>query len=335
MAMSEIKRLLKKFPSIYDFLLFLTKREERVRFVLRHIVRWPQIHANYMRCRSNLGNYSTYPRTKHINLKNPIYFDDKLLWLKYYDYNYNPLVQQCYDKFLVRKYIEECGCGYILNELYGVWNDPSEINWSELPEEFVIKKTNDSGNIIFKRKGDDIAEIKKQVNDMPFQERRRIKLYKANGDLFAIRNSQKYICEKMLLPQKGQDLPADYKFYCFHGNPTYILYQLGRVIGKGQHHDIFVDINLKNRSDLYCPAEDFSFSKPKCFEEMIEICRILSAPFPFVRVDLYVQDDHPVFGELTFTPAGGNGVKHAFTKDRKLNVNALLEMGNLIKLPNN
>ena len=31
----------------------------------------------------------------------------------------------------------------------------------------------------------------------------------------------------------------------------------------------------------------------------------LSAPFPFVRVDLYDVHGHPYFGELTFTPAGG------------------------------
>ena len=39
--------------------------------------------------------------------------------------------------------------------------------------------------------------------------------------------------------------------------------------------------------------------------EMLDVCRKLSAPFQFVRVDLYVVDSHIYFGELTFT-RGGN-----------------------------
>ena len=37
----------------------------------------------------------------------------------------------------------------------------------------------------------------------------------------------------------------------------------------------------------------------------MEISKILSSPFPFVRCDFYVIGDKLIFGELTFTPAGG------------------------------
>jgi len=37
---------------------------------------------------------------------------------------------------------------------------------------------------------------------------------------------------------------------------------------------------------------------------MINICKILSNPFPTVRVDLYEVNSRVYFGELTFTPGG-------------------------------
>ena len=34
----------------------------------------------------------------------------------------------------------------------------------------------------------------------------------------------------------------------------------------------------------------------------MECAKKLSADFPYVRVDFYEENGHPVFGELTFTP---------------------------------
>ena len=38
---------------------------------------------------------------------------------------------------------------------------------------------------------------------------------------------------------------------------------------------------------------------------MIKVCKILSKPFPQVRVDLYEVHGKVYFGELTFTSLGG------------------------------
>ena len=40
-------------------------------------------------------------------------------------------------------------------------------------------------------------------------------------------------------------------------------------------------------------------------EQMIEMASRLSRPFPEVRVDLYVINDKPFFGELTFSTGLG------------------------------
>lgn len=41
------------------------------------------------------------------DLKNPSSFKEKLIKLKLEDYNYNPLVRQCADKFAVRAFVKE------------------------------------------------------------------------------------------------------------------------------------------------------------------------------------------------------------------------------------
>lgn len=39
---------------------------------------------------------------------------------------------------------------------------------------------------------------------------------------------------------------------------------------------------------------------------MIDVVRKLAKPFQFVRVDLYMANDHIYFGELTFTDGAGS-----------------------------
>ncbi|WP_443613516.1 ATP-grasp fold amidoligase family protein, partial [Adlercreutzia sp.] len=63
------------------------------------------------------------------------------------------LMQRCYDKVDVRGYIlEKLGEARgeeILNELYGVYDSPEDIDFDELPDAFVLKVTQSSGfNII-------------------------------------------------------------------------------------------------------------------------------------------------------------------------------------------
>ena len=46
--------------------------------------------------------------------------------------------------------------------------------------------------------------------------------------------------------------------------------------------------------------------KPENFGEMAALAEKLSAPFPFVRIDLYDVDGEIYFSEFTFVPTGGN-----------------------------
>ena len=50
---------------------------------------------------------------------------------------------------------------------------------------------------------------------------------------------------------------------------------------------------------------DFTLPRPDNFEKLFEYADKLSKPFPFVRVDFYLEKGEITFGELTFTPCGG------------------------------
>jgi hypothetical protein len=81
---------------------------------------------------------------------------------------------------------------------------------------------------------------------------------------------------------------VDYKFFCFHGEPKFFLC---RFAGNRNFYNLdWTPIKCGSRAAL--PQIDL--------EPMIELARRLSAPFPFVRIDLYNAVDGIYFGEYTF-----------------------------------
>ena len=76
---------------------------------------------------------------KKLDLDDPKTFNEKILKVKLEDYNNNPLVKQCADKYLVRNYIKKRGCGELLVPLIATYDNPNEINWEALPDRFAMK----------------------------------------------------------------------------------------------------------------------------------------------------------------------------------------------------
>ena len=107
-------------------------KNQKVRFRILNLLSWiPDKTMVKLQYRIKLG--------RKLNLKNPERFTEKLQWYKLY-YR-DPIMHQCVDKYEVRKYVESKGLKNILNELYGVYDGPEEINFEKLPKKFVIKTT--------------------------------------------------------------------------------------------------------------------------------------------------------------------------------------------------
>ena len=101
-----------------------------------------------------------------LNLKDPKTLNEKLQWLKLYYWKNQPKAIQCADKYAVRSYIEEVGKKDILNDILFAWDNANDIDWSALPNKFVLKCNHGCGyNIICKDKSKlDEKETKKLLS---------------------------------------------------------------------------------------------------------------------------------------------------------------------------
>lgn len=238
---------------------------------------------------------------RKIDLDNPKLFNEKGQWLKLNKYNNDPTVIKCADKYAVREYIREQGCGEILNDIIAVYDSVDQIDWDALPNEFVMKWNFGCGyNLICSDKSKlDIAAAKKKLKKWG-----RKKYHLHFSEMQYKYAPKKLIVEKYLKPANGLQ-PEDYKFYCFGGKAEYVMICLGRETGKTAFYFFDRDWNLVplNPRGKAAP-KGFTIPKPQGIDEMFAYAERLSAPFPFVRMDFYNIDGKTVFGEMTFTPAG-------------------------------
>lgn len=238
--------------------------------------------------------------SRKLNLQNPKRFTEKLQWYKL-NY-YNPVMSRCVDKYEVREYIKGKGLENILTQLYQVTRNINDIIFDELPNEFVMKSSNGGGGlnvIICKDKSSFNYDQHTSLLESWLNSKRQTDF----GREWVYNNLEpKIIIEELLKEDHSQDI-NDYKFFCFNGEPRYIVYDTGRYTN---HKRNIYDIRW-NYLDISTDVETAGdiISKPKKLDEMINIARKLSEDFPFVRVDLYLVNEKVYFGELTFYPWSG------------------------------
>lgn len=234
------------------------------------------------------------------DLKNPKRYSEKIQWYKL-NYRTN-LITQCSDKYAVREYVESKGLGFLLNDLYAVYDRAEDIDFDSLPKSYAMKANNGSGTNAFVYDNDsaDHEELRKLA-------KKWLRYVKSvSGERCYTDIPPKVIFEKLLPRDSRNDLP-DYKFFCFNGEP-YCLYTMIDYTDNHENGKLgFYDMNFKQ---LPCRRMDFApitepLEKPKNFEKMVEYARILSKDFPHVRVDFYNIDGQIVFGELTFHNGAG------------------------------
>lgn len=255
------------------------------------------------------------------DFENPRNFNEKIQWLKVY-YR-DPLFVICADKYSVRDYVEKQGYKDILNDLYAVYDNAKDINFDELPNRFAMKCVHGCGsNLICKDK----SLIDKDKVRNQFNKWMKKKIGNISGEYHYNYIKPRIIVEKNLSTEDGT-LPLDYKFYCFNGIPRCVCVFADRDLVKKSKKMCFFDKNwhpLDYCIDEYKTSAD-RFKKPSTLSSMFEIAEKLSEPFPFVRVDLYEIEGEVIFGELTFTPAGGRSKAYTDKCDE--------EFGRLLVLP--
>ncbi len=250
------------------------------------------------------------------NLSNPKEFNEKLMWLKINNYNYNKDVWKCSDKYEMREYSIKKGVKEEnFPKIIGVYENIDEIDFSKLPKKFALKCTHGMGfNIICEDKSN--LNIEKTKNKLKNWQNKKFGYESAEPHYTHIR--PKIICEEFIENKNGE-FPIDYKIYCFNGIPKLVLVCFDR---KKHYKTVFYNLNWK-RVHLRNDESNKKIERPKSFDEMIKIAKKVSCDFPFVRVDFYEHNGKAVLGELTFTPAACLGV---YTKEASLKLGEMLNL---------
>lgn len=285
------------------------------------------IHGNYMYYHfkrlyekdPKLAAYALYDRIygnhDDFNIDDPKTLIEKITWMELH--TDTSMWTLCADKYRVREYIAQCGLSDFLPKLYGHWDDPETIDFSQLPNQFVLKANNGCGTVM-------VVKDKKTLDEI--QVKKTLKKWVSR--LFGYMGAQSHylsikpciIAEELLQqePSHAAFSPhslVDFKVWCINGMPESVLVTYNRH--KGKHDLDLYDLSWKRKKDCINFNGSFGYSeqplpKPKSLDKMLEMAQILSKGFPEMRVDFYEVDGRPVIGELTLSAGYGNLTKEYY-----------------------
>lgn len=255
---------------------------------------------------------------KKLDLKNPVTFNEKLQWLKLH--NQNPEYSKMVDKYEAKKWVSErIGDEYNIPTL-GVWNSFDEIDFTQLPNQFVLKCTHDSGGLV-------ICKDKSHFNKAKAKKKIEASL-KRNYFLVGREYPYKAVKPKIIAEQYMEDTTTkelrDYKIFTFDGIAKALFISSDRQ--SGQTTADYFDINFKPLDFTWGYLHSKVLpSKPKSFDQMVKAAECLAKDTVELRVDFYEVNGKAYFGEMTFFDGSGFDEFHPEEWDKKF--------GDMIKLP--
>ncbi len=232
-------------------------------------------------------------------LNPPQTYNEYINWEKLYEKD--PLRTQLADKYKVRAWIAENIGKQYLPKLYGCWENANDINFQIFPEKYVLKCNHGCGwNVIVKKK---LKEVEKKgiINKLN-------SWLQVNYAFVGLEMQYKDIHPKIIaeeyLENKEGDI-FDYKVFCFHGVPKYIMFLAERQ--SGDLKMAFYDVNWNKQDFVYTYRKyEKDVPRPEHLEEMLELSSKLSSKFKQVRVDWYdIPNVGLKFGEMTFSSCNG------------------------------
>jgi len=254
------------------------------------------------------------------DFSNPKNLNEIIQWLMFY--TNTDFWSVLADKYRVRTYVKDrIGEKYLI-PLLGHWDSVDSIDFSSLPDKFVIKPNNGCYDAVIchNRKTIDYENVRHRLNYSLNH-----KFGYENAELHYTKIKPCIIAEKLLESNAPGGL-IDYKVWCFNGEPHCIFVCANR---DNIHHTtnfVCYDLNWKKLNyitDNYRSA--FECPRPDNLAEMLYVASVLAVGLPQVRVDLYNINGRIYFGEMTLS--SNFGMMPYFTDD------ALKTMGELIELP--
>lgn len=286
--LGKLKRCL---PGLYDYYLHL-KRKQKLKKIsaIKKVPddKYPEI----------LGKLYEERIGHKLDWNNVQTYTEKMQWAKLYDKN--PMKSQLADKYEVRKWVEEkIGADYLI-PLLGVWERFDDIDFSGLPDRFVLKTNHGSGtNYIVRNK----SQIKyKQVKRMFEDWLDTDYAFNTGFEMHYTDIKPLIIAEQYIEADHGQ--LQDYKFLCFDGAPYYCWVDMDRYTNHTRNvYNLNWELQPWNQEHYGTYKEPIPC--PEGFDKMIELAKVLCKGFSHVRVDFYNVNGKIYFGEMTFTNGSG------------------------------
>ncbi len=262
---------------------------------------------------------------KTLDLDNPKTFNEKLQWLKLNDRK--PIYTTMVDKYEAKEYVASIiGKEHIIPTL-GIWERFDDIDFSILPNQFVLKCTHDSGGLVICKNKElfNIESARKKINKSLKRQFFYVGREWPYKDVKPRIIAEKYMEDKTSVMSQNRGL-TDYKFYCFNGVPQF-LYISNNLADHDNSEMAFYDLE-GNEMEFRRPDYNHMDEKPIFpaeFQDMINLATIISKNIPFLRVDMYVINNQIYFSECTFYPNNGLMIFQPDKYD--------LIVGDMLKLP--
>lgn len=263
-----------------------------------------------------------YNGRKKLDLENPQTLCEKLQW---YKLNYRiPEMTMMVDKFQAKEYVKSMvGEEYVIPTL-GVWDKPENIDFTTLPDAFVLKVTHDSGGLVICRDKSECDKNKVIVFLNKYLKRN----FYLEGREWPYKDVKPRIIAEPYIEGLGNSDSVEYKATCMNGKVSFVTICIGIA-----HSDFYkrsndhFDRNF-NKMDWYVNYKPAATppKKPDQWDDLLDFCEKLCKDYPYIRIDCYIINGRILFGEFTFFTWAG--FMH-FTPDIWD-----LKLGQLLKLPN-
>jgi len=234
-----------------------------------------------------------------LNLKNPRTFNEKVVVKKLHDRN--PLLFLTGDKYNVKNLLlekfGEASKDFIIPTLFS-GKDYNKIPFESLPEEYIVKGCHLSGDNLIVTKDRKISKSE-LISHCRYLLTRDITI--PGHAWFYKKIPKRIIIEPLLRDEKGK-IPQDFKFFCFSGKVK--MFQVDFERSTSLKRSLFNSDGDFVDGRIYYP-NGIKQHGIKDLKKMIEFVEGLTFNLDFVRVDIYIINDRPIFGELTHYPGAG------------------------------
>lgn len=214
-------------------------------------------------------------------------FHDHLYFTKTTDEIRSPLRAYTSDKELVKLFVRAVAGETFNISTFAVLHSMDEVRAYQFPHRCVIKPTHLSGPVILRQAGEPVSLDE-------------IESWFGQEHYFWTREANyRYLARHVIVEEFVFDAVDvnDYKIFCYRGEPGLIQVDSDRHTG---HTRAFFDREWQQQPfAMTYPLTTRAVARPDNLTEMLELARLLSAHFEFVRVDLYSNGLETRVGELT------------------------------------